>query len=78
MAARSRRKFFTPENIDGGATPAQTRDVGGGGRELANRNPQRAVADPAPAKPVEERAALGAPAALQAGALCRPRDLRQK
>ena len=55
MAARSRRKFLTPENIDGGATPAQTRDVGGGRRELATLNPQGALANPAPAKPIEER-----------------------
>ena len=53
MAARSRRKFLTPENIDAGSTPAQTRDVGGGGRELATLNPQGAVAHPAPATPVE-------------------------
>ena len=58
MAARNRRKFLTPENIDGGATPAQTRDVGGGRRELATLNPQGAEARPAPAKPVDERERL--------------------
>ena len=58
MAARSRRKFLTPENIGGGATPAQTRDVGGGGRELATLNRQGAVANPAPEKAVDERERL--------------------
>lgn len=58
MAARSRRKFLTPENIDGGATPAQTSDVGGGERELATLNPQGALANPAPAMPIEERERL--------------------
>jgi hypothetical protein len=58
MAARSRRKFLTPENIDGGGTPAQTRDVGGGGRELATLNPEGAVANPARAKPVDDRERL--------------------
>jgi hypothetical protein len=58
MAARSRRKFLTPENIDGGATPAQTRDVGGGELELATLNPQGAVANAAPEKPVDERERL--------------------
>lgn len=58
MAARSRRKFLAPENIDEGATPTQTRDVGGGGRELATLNPQGPVANPAPEKPVDERARL--------------------
>jgi hypothetical protein len=55
MAARNKTKFLTPENIDGAAAPAQTRDVGGGrgGRELATLNPQGAVARPAPATPVE-------------------------
>ena len=58
MSARDRRKFLTPENIDGGATPAQTSDVGGGERELATLNPQGALANPAPAKPIEERERL--------------------
>ena len=58
MAARNKTKFLTPENIDGGATPAQTRDVGGGRRELATLNPQGAVARAAPAKPVDERERL--------------------
>lgn len=58
MAARNKTKFLTPENIDGGATPAQTRDVDGGGRELATLNPQGVEARPAPAKPVEERGRL--------------------
>ena len=58
MAARNKTKFLTPKNIDGGAAPAQNRDVGGGGRELATLNPQGAVANPAPEKPVEERERL--------------------
>lgn len=58
MAARNKTKFLTPENIDGGATPAQTRDVVGGGGELAALNRQGAVARPAPAKPVDERERL--------------------
>ena len=58
MAARDRRKFLTPENIDAGSTPAQTRNVGGGGPEFATLNRQGAVANPAPAKPVEERERL--------------------
>ena len=58
MAARNKTKFLTPENIDGGATPAQTRDVDGDGRELATLNPQGAEARPAPAKPVDERERL--------------------
>jgi hypothetical protein len=49
---------LSPENIDGETTPAQTRDVGGGGREVATLNPPRAVANPAAAKPVEERERL--------------------
>ena len=58
MAARNRRKFLKPENIDAGSTPAQTRNVDGGGRELATLNPQGAEARPAPAKPVDERERL--------------------
>lgn len=58
MAARSRRKFLTPENIEAGSTPEQTRDVDGGGRELATLNLQGAVASPAPEKPVDERERL--------------------
>jgi hypothetical protein len=58
MAAHDRRKFLTPENIDGGATPAQTRDVDGGGCELATLNRQGALANPAPEKPVDERERL--------------------
>jgi len=58
MAARSRRKFLTPENIEGGATPAQMRDVDGGGRERATLNRQGAVGNPAPEKPVDERERL--------------------
>jgi hypothetical protein len=58
MAARSRRKFLTPENLDGGATPAQTRDVDRGRRELTTLNRQGAVANPAPEKPVDERERL--------------------
>jgi hypothetical protein len=49
---------LTPESIDGGATPAQTRHFGGGGRELATLNPQGALANPAPEKPVDERERL--------------------
>ena len=58
MAARNRRKFLTLENINAGSTAAQTRDVGGSGRELATLNPQGAEARPAPAKPVDERERL--------------------
>ena len=58
MAADDTYEFLTPENMDGGATPAQTRDVDGGGRELATLNPQGAVANPAPARPVKERERL--------------------
>jgi hypothetical protein len=58
MSARDRRKFLTPESIDGGATPAQTRHFGGGGRELATLNPQGALANPEPEKPVDERERL--------------------
>jgi hypothetical protein len=58
MAARNKTKFLTPESIDGGAAPEQTRDVGGGGRELATLNRQGAVANPAPEKPVDERERL--------------------
>ena len=58
MSARDRRKFLTPENIDAGSTPEQTRHFGGGGRELATLNPQGALANPAPEKPVDERERL--------------------
>jgi hypothetical protein len=58
MAARNKTKFLRPENIDGGATPAQARDVDGGGRKLATLNPHGTAACPAPAKPVEDRGQL--------------------
>lgn len=58
MAADDPHEFLAPENIDGGATPAQTGDVVGGGRELATLNPQGAEAHPAPATPVEASDAL--------------------
>lgn len=47
MAADDAHEFLPPENIGGGTTPAQTRDVDGGGRELAALNPHGAVARPA-------------------------------
>ena len=58
MAADDTHEFLTPGNMGGGATTAQTRDVDGGERELATLNPQGAVANPAPAKPVDERERL--------------------
>jgi hypothetical protein len=58
MAARIDTKLLSPENIDGETTPAQTRDVGGGGREVAALNPPGAVASPDPATPLEERERL--------------------
>lgn len=58
MAARIDTRLLSPENIDGETTPAQTGDVGGGGRELATPNHQGTLANPAPAKPVEDRERL--------------------
>ncbi len=48
MAADDTHEFLTPENIDAGSTPAQTRDVGGGRRELATLNPQGQKPAPPP------------------------------
>ena len=58
MAARNKTKFLTPKDIDAGSTPAQTRNVDGGGGKLATLNPQGTAACPAPAKPVEDRGRL--------------------
>lgn len=55
MAADDTHKFLTPTDSDGASLPAQIGDIDGAAHELGVTPPEGAVANPGPAKPIENK-----------------------